>query len=348
MSGITPLLDTLLHQVLGPKGNVSEQKLNQPVRNVDPGEGPRALQSDSRTDSRANSQPHSILQKGQFADTRMRGQVTQQIPAEPATNTSTKLHLTKTGRTIAEIIGQYPSLAKAVVAKVPLLAAAETPSSTLVAARLQQSIRHSGLFYEHALKQWYRGHLDRPQLALHPQFLAKSALSSGELAEGKLIPESLQPTVRQQLEMLALPTLRWEGDLWTGLFMSLTLTFLRHREEESKEQGKPSIRHCTWQTDMILDVTNLGPLRLKFTLYNNRLDLQFFAAEGIIDRLESKEDKLRIRLQTLGLDEVQIRTEYEDVEVVRQSDSKAAVDDSHETFTDVGQDERHVSEVADE
>lgn len=348
MSGITPLLDTLLHQVLGPKGNVSEQKLNQPVRNVEPGEGPRALQSDSRTDSRANSQPHAIQQKGQSADTRLRGQVAQQTAAEPTTNTSTKLHLTKTGRTIAEIIGQYPSLAKAVVAKVPLLATAETPSSTLVAARLQQSIRHSGLFYEHALKQWYRGHLDRPQLALHPQFLAKSALSGADLAEGKLIPESLQPTVRQQLEMLALPTLRWEGDLWSGLFMSLTLTFLRHREEENKEQGKPSIRHCTWQTDMILDVTNLGPLRLKFTLYNNRLDLQFFAAEGIIDRLEAKEDKLRVRLQTLGLDEVQIRTEYEDVEVVRQSDSKAAVDDSHETFTDVGQDERHVSEVADE
>ena len=68
MSGITPLLDTLLHQVLGPKGDISAQKqLNQPVRNVEPGEGPRALQSDSRTDSRPNSQAHAILSQGKYA-----------------------------------------------------------------------------------------------------------------------------------------------------------------------------------------------------------------------------------------------------------------------------------------
>ena len=43
MSGITPLIDTLLHQVLGRQGEVSSQRvLNAPVQPVLPGEGPRA------------------------------------------------------------------------------------------------------------------------------------------------------------------------------------------------------------------------------------------------------------------------------------------------------------------
>ena len=53
MSGITPLIDTLLHQVLGRQGEVSSQRvLNAPVQPVLPGEGPRALQGDAGLDGR--------------------------------------------------------------------------------------------------------------------------------------------------------------------------------------------------------------------------------------------------------------------------------------------------------
>ena len=331
MSGITPLLDTLLHQVLGPKGDISAQKqLNQPVRNVEPGEGPRALQSDSRTDSRPNSQAHAILSQGKYADTRLRGQV-QQPPVQQGTpaNASAQLHLTQTGRTIAEIIGQYPALAKAVVAKAPLITTTENPTSQLLGVRLQQAVQQSGLFYEHALKQWYRGQLPREQLALQPQALALP--QSPTQAEAKVIAESLQTTVRQQLEMLAQPTLRWEGDLWSGLFLALTVTILQRRDEsrdENNEEQRKRQNERGWKTEMVLDVQKLGPLRLAFQLKNNCLDLQFTAAETIIDQLEAHEESLRIRMQRLGLDEVQIRTTIEEVVVSKTvADSSSGLDD---------------------
>ena len=59
MSGITPLIDTLLHQVLGRQGEVSSQRvLNAPVQPVLPGEGPRALQGDAGLDGRPHQPQH--------------------------------------------------------------------------------------------------------------------------------------------------------------------------------------------------------------------------------------------------------------------------------------------------
>lgn len=53
MSGITPLIDTLLHQVLGRQGEVSLQRaLSEPVKPVSSGEGPRPIQGDSDLDGR--------------------------------------------------------------------------------------------------------------------------------------------------------------------------------------------------------------------------------------------------------------------------------------------------------
>ncbi|MCO7218134.1 hypothetical protein NH448_23220, partial [Halomonas sp. OfavH-34-E] len=57
MSGITPLIDTLLHQVLGKRVDVPPTKdPNAPVQPVDPGRGPGAVHSDSRLDARRPQQ----------------------------------------------------------------------------------------------------------------------------------------------------------------------------------------------------------------------------------------------------------------------------------------------------
>ena len=55
MSGINLLIDTLMHQVLGKRGEPAPRVLNEPVRPVDPGAGPKALHSDSRLDARSDA-----------------------------------------------------------------------------------------------------------------------------------------------------------------------------------------------------------------------------------------------------------------------------------------------------
>ncbi|MFC6330267.1 hypothetical protein ACFP3N_16810, partial [Alloalcanivorax gelatiniphagus] len=53
MSGITPILDTLLHQVLGKRVDVPViRDLPSPVRPLQPGQALQAVHSDSRLDPR--------------------------------------------------------------------------------------------------------------------------------------------------------------------------------------------------------------------------------------------------------------------------------------------------------
>lgn len=53
MSGLTPLIDTLLHQVLGKRVDLpTARPLNPPVTPLLPSEAARAVHSDSRLDAR--------------------------------------------------------------------------------------------------------------------------------------------------------------------------------------------------------------------------------------------------------------------------------------------------------
>ena len=64
MSGITPLIDTLLHQVLGRQGEVSLQRaLDQPVKPIPHGEGPRAVMRDANLDGRPPASPLNDLKR---------------------------------------------------------------------------------------------------------------------------------------------------------------------------------------------------------------------------------------------------------------------------------------------
>ena len=58
MSGITPILDTLLHQVLGKRVDVPvARQTPEPVRPLSPAEAPPAVRSDSRLDPRTAPLP---------------------------------------------------------------------------------------------------------------------------------------------------------------------------------------------------------------------------------------------------------------------------------------------------
>ncbi|KAF0801708.1 hypothetical protein A6D6_04266, partial [Alcanivorax xiamenensis] len=128
-----------------------------------------------------------------------------------------------------------------------------------LAAALRGSVEHSGLFYESHLGQWFRGERPLAALRAEPQMrLAPGPAATPGLvpapgpatirgAEGMVITgigetdgeppvaaaagqrhvatveESVQPVVRHQLELLATPVLRWEGDLWSGLFAALLI-----------------------------------------------------------------------------------------------------------------------------
>ncbi|WP_404376493.1 flagellar hook-length control protein FliK [Vreelandella aquamarina] len=168
MSGITPLIDTLLHQVLGRQGEVSSQRaLNAPVQPVLPGEGPRALQGDAGLDGRPLSSPLGDLKRLPGTPEGLRqplpGGVTGEAPS------STQTHFSPAARTIADVLLRFPGPPAVMKPPAPLMSMQEAPSAPVLANRLEASIRDSGLFYESHLKRWFQGEVSRQQLLREPQ-----------------------------------------------------------------------------------------------------------------------------------------------------------------------------------
>lgn len=167
MSGINPLIDTLMHQVLGRQGEASLQRsLNAPVQPVPPGEGPRALQGDASLDGRPMSPPLSELKRLPTAPDGQR------LPAQNGANagpTSTQTHLSPAARSIADVLLRFPAPPTVMRAEAPLMSAQDAPVATTLATRLESSIRDSGLFYESHLKRWFQGDVSRQQLLREPQ-----------------------------------------------------------------------------------------------------------------------------------------------------------------------------------
>ncbi|KUJ89085.1 MAG: hypothetical protein XD36_0567 [Halomonas sp. 54_146] len=183
MSGITPLIDTLLNQVLGRQGEVSLQRaLSQAVKPVPPGEGPRAVMGDASLDGRAST-PLSDLKRSPVpldgGRTLPRGDA---LPSPPG---STQTHFSPAARTIADVLLRFPAPPSVMRPEAPLIASQETPSASTVATRLEASIRDSGLFYESHLKRWFQGEGSRQQLLNEPQ------MQSGPRPLAPLLPSSL-------------------------------------------------------------------------------------------------------------------------------------------------------------
>ncbi|GEN27952.1 flagellar hook-length control protein FliK [Halovibrio variabilis] len=426
MSGITPLIDTLLHQVLGRQGEVSLQRaLEQPVKPIPPGEGPRALMGDANLDGRPPTSPLSDLKRlplpGEGGRTLPRGDV------PPSTPGSTQTHFSPAARTIADVLLRFPAPPSVMRPEAPLITSQEAPSVSAVATRLEASIRDSGLFYEAHLKRWFQGEGTRQQLLNEPQMQAgprppappasllptdlrvsqalnglaplaspgapmsgqggmsilpnsplvpmaaeaglvsrsgvatassqppaaaaqtaspqapaapqASASTAGEGRESSqprvdvsharemnelianrsgrdVVHESLQSLVRQQLEMLVMPTIRWEGDVWAGIFMALVINLPAREEgqEGGAQQGEPD---GGWRSDMQLEVPNLGAFKASLWLYKNMLSIDFTTASSkAYERIDAGLPALEKRLGALDLQKVQLRARYIEAEDV--------------------------------
>ncbi|PAU79385.1 flagellar hook-length control protein FliK [Halomonas salipaludis] len=186
MSGITPLLDTLLHQVLGKRVDLPTQReLNEPVRPTDPSRAPRAVHSDSRLDSR---QP--AVQGLTGAVAREGGRLPG--PALPAGDApaSTHTHFSQAARTIADILVKFPAPPSTLRPAAPLVEPSQPAavSAGQLATQLQSSINHSGLFYESHLGRWFRGELPRQVLDAQPQMQLSQGQRAPQVASAALAP----------------------------------------------------------------------------------------------------------------------------------------------------------------
>ncbi|BBI47703.1 hypothetical protein HORIV_01240 [Vreelandella olivaria] len=117
----------------------------------------------------------------------------------------------------------------------------------------------------------------------------------------EVVHESLQSLVRQQLEMLVMPTIRWEGDVWAGIFMALVINLPAREEgaEGKQQEGEPE---GGWRSDMQLEVPNLGAFNASLWLYRNVLSIDFTTeSTHVYQRIDAGLPALEKRLSALDL-----------------------------------------------
>lgn len=363
MSGITPILDTLLHQVLGKRVDVPvARQTPEPVRPLSPAEAPPAVRSDSRLDPRTAPLPD-------LPATHQRARAPQTLapPADPATG-STQTHFSAAARTIADILARYPAPPSAVRPAAPLMTAADAEAPTL-ANRLQASVGQSGLFYESHLQSWYRGEMSGARLAQEPQMrlsrppetpaagraeggkgaapagaeapaqarpagtpAAERPAAAAVTAEGRPVTDgeeaprpaprplsddanqALQGILRHQLETLATPVLRWEGDVWSGIFMALVIQVPAEAPRQPRsdgdqgEHGEEPGEEGTWRSELTVELAALGPVRVRLDLRGDDLSIDLDAgSEQVAERLRADSPRLKSSLEGCGFEQIRLR-----------------------------------------
>ncbi|ASK34785.1 hypothetical protein CEK62_10525 [Alcanivorax sp. N3-2A] len=393
MSGITPILDTLLHQVLGKRVDIPPpRELNPPVQPLSPGDALQALGRDAGADAQA-ARLKPALPAPATPATPAEGAAP--APANATESGSTRTRFSPAARAIADILARFPAPPGALRPTAPLVPEGTSPAPSALAGRLQASVDQSGLFYEAHLGRWFRGELTLQQLAREPQMLLARPLAPGPwvatpaespmgpapasapvasaggasghapltarpamtpsaplgeaavpLADGaptarpgepergqenRALPvaapagagvdepvhETLHGLLRHQLELLTTPVLRWEGDVWAGLFMALVIQppAARHgdasgkggeRDGEGGEDGEAQ----AWQSELRLHSDDLGEIRVRLHLASKQLSLVMNVdSEAVARTLREGGEGFSERLHALGFDQVRLNVE---------------------------------------
>lgn len=272
MSGITPLIDTLLHQVLGKRVDLLRSlPTNPPVKAPVAIESARPLSDDAQLDmSTSTTTSQGIVRNSVINNTAM---PTMPMNAELSL-ASARTRFSEAAQLISDALLSTENDSPTITTNKPILGDKPTfPIATQqVAQKLQQSIGQSGLFYESHVARWYKGELplkavlDEARLRgfLPPteetnpsaatmekkagadvpaakvtnlnQFVKteESDLSSPQTLKDAVNTKESNPThvLRQQLELLNNSSLRWEGPIWPDLSIALQIKLNRDDQHE--------------------------------------------------------------------------------------------------------------------
>jgi len=170
VSGITPILDTLLHQVLGRRDTPADRPLpDQLIAPPRAGLPPQSAHSDSRLDPRPLPTARTAIGRGGNVNAEPAARGTSAPAPEPGGAVTTRF--SAAARIIADILTRFPASQAAIRAQAPLLTTSERMHAAQLAARLRDSIESSGLFYEAHLLRWRGGMFPLAQLLREPQML---------------------------------------------------------------------------------------------------------------------------------------------------------------------------------
>ena len=181
---------------------------------------------------------------------------------------SVQTHFSSAGRLIGQLLQpEVGQPARPLQGSAPLLAVpgADPQQLLQLTQNLQQSLEHSGLFYESHLAQWGRGERTLEQLRQEPQNQA-----TGDAAALRLLP--------QQLDTLEQRRLVWQGELWPG--QPLQWELVQEQDPGQQQQHQAGQPPAAWETVLKLELPHLGLVSASIRLRGEQAQVRLRVADA--------------------------------------------------------------------
>lgn len=184
---------------------------------------------------------------------------------------------------------------------------------------LQQTVQHSGMFYEAQLARFAFGQGSLHTLTQQPQnqLANHTEQNSSQNAQHAKHESSSTPTVqttailaaadssdsphslliRQQLEVLANQQFQWRGEAWQNV--PLDWLIQRKQQHEGSANHKRTVSSQQWDSHLRMQLPLLGTVEVALTLVDKQLSLRITAPDGH-DSLNAHLPALQDRLSALG------------------------------------------------
>ncbi|WP_438767209.1 flagellar hook-length control protein FliK [Kushneria sp. TE3] len=309
MSTITPLLDTLLHNVLGRRADldrVASRQPDLPLGGVTYTPAVRHGTSDT-PDETLERHSEDAAARAKTTDKASARVTVANTPASlgdrtsDSTPRSSTTHFSAEARAISRILEKFPTTAPVVRSDAVMLPAGRPPEVAGLAATLAGQIKHSGLFYESHLRQWLLGQHDQQELLKEPQNRLFQPPAAGQPANadrayGALntamrervamqtgdpsTPEGgttgttsaqddLQGILRHQLELMTSPLIRWEGFLTPHIPVQWEI---EQEGETAADEGVEEPQRI-WRSKLNLILPALGHVDLEISLQDKTINV---------------------------------------------------------------------------
>lgn len=157
-----------------------------------------------------------------------------------------------------------------------------SPSSNLLPARLAQTVRESGLFYESHLARWTKGAYPFDSILNEPQArLGRAAMPMPGMAELAGMPEDAARMAGRQLHMLEGGAFLWQGFAWPGQWMD----WLVEERHGGEGDGSGGDAQNPWDTELRLTLPRMGTVHAQLSLRGHDVHLRLQVAEPATARV---------------------------------------------------------------
>jgi hypothetical protein len=186
--------------------------------------------------------------------------------------------LSKAARAIAGALNRAesgPATPTAIIGKTPLMAEPAQTGTTQLARTLQETVAHSGLFYESHVAEWAAGQRALPELLKEPQMRAAPELAAQmqRAAEAEAGPNlASAQLINLQLHAQEQARIVWQGEAWPGQNMEWEIERDAQGGEDTDEA--PSRQ---WRSTVRFEFPGLGTVSAALLLIDGALQIQLQA-----------------------------------------------------------------------